>query len=71
MNAIYLHDLKRGLTERDGNIKLREFVEQLDQGKIMRTAANKGIKWGFNPPYALRFGTMHETIMKAAKRMKN
>ena len=50
---------------------LRKLVEQLDQGKIVRTAANKGIKEGFNAPYALRFGTVHETIMKAAKRMKN
>ena len=32
------------MTERDGNIELRELDEQLDQGKIVRTAANKGIK---------------------------
>ena len=62
---------RRGLTERDGNIELRELVEQLDQGKIVRTAANRRIKWGFNPPYALYFSTVHETMIKAAKRMKN
>ena len=62
---------RRGLTERDGNIELRELVEQLDQGKIVRTAANRRIKWGFNPPYAPYFGTVHETMMKAAKRIKN
>ena len=48
---------RRGLTERDGNIELRELVEQLDQGKIVRTAANRRIKWGFNPPCAPHFGT--------------
>ena len=67
----YLPARRRELTERDSNIALRELVEQLDQGKIVRTDANKGIKWGFNPPYAPHFGTVHETMMKAAKRMKN
>ena len=52
-------------------MELRELVEQLDKGKIVRTAANKGIEWGFNPSYALYFNTVHETMMKAAKRMKN
>ena len=62
---------RRGLTERDSNIAQRELVEQLDHGKIVRTAANKGIKWSFNPPYAPHFGTVHETMMKEAKRTKN
>ena len=62
---------RRGLTERDSNMALRELVEQLDRGKIVRTAANKGIKWSFNPPYAPHFGTVHETMMKEAKRTKN
>ena len=59
------------MTERDSNIALRELVEQLDQGKIVRTDANKGIKWGFKPPYAPHLGTVHEIMMKAEKRMKN
>ena len=62
---------RRGLTERDSKMALRELVEQLDQGKIVRTAANKGIKWSFNPPYAPHFSTVHETMMKEAKRTKN
>ena len=61
---------RRGLTERDCNMALRELVEQLDRGKIVRTAANKGIKWSFNPPYAPHFGTVHKTMMKEAKRTK-
>ena len=62
---------RRELTERDSKIALRELVGQMNQGKIVRTAANKGIKWGFNRPYAPHFGTVHETMMKAAKRMKH
>ena len=48
-----------------------ELVEQLDQEEIVRTAANKGIKWGFNPPYVPHFGTVHETMINSAKRMNN
>ena len=67
----YLPARRREMTERDSNIALRELVEQLDQGKIVRTDANKGIKWGFKPPYAPHLGTVHEIMMKAEKRMKN
>ena len=52
-------------------MSLRELVEQLDQGKMVRTAANKGIKGSFHPPYAPHFGTVHETMMKEAKRTNN
>lgn len=48
--------------------ELRELVEQLDQDKIEKSAANKGIKWSFNPPSAPHFGGVHETMIKSAKR---
>jgi len=33
--------------------ELKELVAQLDQDKIEQSAANKGVKWGFNPPWLL------------------
>jgi len=42
----------------------RELVEQLDQDKIEKSAANKGIKWSLNPPWAPHFGGVHETMIK-------
>jgi len=48
--------------------ELKELVEQLDQNKIEKLAANKGIKWSFNPPGAPHFGGVHETMIKSAKR---
>ena len=44
--------------------ELRELVEQLDRDKIEKLAANKGIKWSFNPPSAPHFGGVHETMIK-------
>ena len=48
--------------------ELRELVEQLDRDKIKKSAANKGIKWSFNPPWAPHFGGVHETMINSAKR---
>jgi len=48
--------------------ELKELIEQLDQDKIEKSAANKGIKWSFNPPGAPHFGGVHETMIKSAKR---
>ena len=42
-------------------------VSQIDD-KITESAANKGVKWHFNPPIALHFGGVHEAMMKSAKR---
>ena len=36
--------------------ELHELVERLDQEKINKSAAIKGIKWKFNPPAAPYFG---------------
>ena len=47
--------------------QLPELVTKLDQDRICQLAANKGITWHFNPLQALRFGGVHETMIKAAK----
>ena len=49
--------------------ELRELVEQLDRDKIEKSAANKIIKWSFNPPWAPHFGGVHEAMIKSAKRV--
>jgi len=51
-------------TERE----LRGLVKELDRDKIEKSAANKGIKWIFNPPRAPHFGGVHETMIKSGKR---
>ena len=47
--------------------ELRELVEAIDKDKIHRSAADKGIKWHFNPPLAAHFGGIHESMVKSAK----
>ena len=51
-----------------GERELRELVEALDKEKICKSAADKGIKWHFNPPLAPHFGGIHESMVKSAKR---
>lgn len=48
--------------------ELRELAEKLDQNKITQSVANNGVTWHFNPPQTPRFGGVHETMIKAAKR---
>ena len=48
--------------------ELRELAKNLDEDKIQRSVANKGIRWHFNPPLAPHFGGVHEIMIKAAKR---
>ena len=48
--------------------ELQELVKELDQDRIIKSAANRGIKWHFNPPLSPHFGGAHETMIKAAKR---
>ena len=78
LNAFYRMVNRRGLPVEvlsdtgsnfiSGERELRELVEQLDQEKIKKSAANKGIRWHFNPPLAPHFGGVHETLIKTAKR---
>ena len=37
-------------------------------GKIKILTANKRIKWQFNPPYGPNFGSVHEAMVKLAKK---
>ena len=50
-----------------GERELRELVQQLNQGKIERIAANRGIQWHFDPPLAPHFGGVHEALIKATR----
>ena len=78
LNAFYRMANRRGLPEAmisdngtnfvGAERELRELVEQLDRHEIVNSAAKKGIKWSFNPPWAPDFGGVHETMIKTAKR---
>ena len=60
LNAFYRMVNRRGLPEEmisdngsnfvGAERELRELVSQLDQDKIVKSVANKGVKWNFNPP---------------------
>ena len=43
-------------------------VETLDEDKIRVTTADKGVRWHFNPPLSLHFGSAHGSVIKASKR---
>ena len=74
LNAFYCMANQRGLPEElisdnrtnfvGAERESRELVKQLDQDKIEKSAANKGIKWSLNPPWAPHFGGVHETMIK-------
>ena len=78
LNAFYRMVNRRGLPEemlsdngtnfKGADRELKELVSQLDADKIQKSAANRGIKWNFNPPLAPHFGGAHETMVKAAKK---
>ena len=51
--------------------ELRELVQKLDQSRIQKTLANRGIRWQFQPPHAPHFGGVHESMIKSAKRAIN
>ncbi|XP_068680566.1 uncharacterized protein [Montipora foliosa] len=78
MNAFYRMVNRRGLPREmlsdnggkfvGGNKELSDLVKELDQDKIVKSTANQGIKWKFNPPHAPHFGGAHEIMMKGAKR---
>ena len=49
------------------NNELNELLALLDQEKIKKNMANKGIKWKFNPPGASHFGGFYEALIKSSK----
>ncbi|XP_015765556.1 PREDICTED: uncharacterized protein LOC107344425 [Acropora digitifera] len=78
LNTFYRMVNRRGLpqevvSDNGGNFvgaekEQRELAKNLDEDKIQRSVANKGIRWHFNPPLAPHFGGVHEIMIKAAKR---
>ena len=48
--------------------ELQELLNEVDQDKVTKTAANHGVEWIFNPPLAPHFGGIHESMIKSAKR---
>eukprot|EP00112_Aurelia_sp_Birch-Aquarium-sp1_P012313 Seg259.12 transcript_id=Seg259.12/GoldUCD/mRNA.D3Y31 product="hypothetical protein" protein_id=Seg259.12/GoldUCD/D3Y31 len=78
LNAFYRMVSRRGkpeevVSDNGGNFvaadkELQELVKRLDQNRIIKSAANRGIKWHFNPPLSPHFGGAHEIMIKAAKR---
>ena len=81
LNAFYRMTNRRGLPKEmlsdngsnfiGANKELQELVRQLDQERITKSTANKGVKWYFNPPLAPHFGGAHEAMIKEAKRAVN
>ena len=53
------------------NNELKELLALLDQEKIKKNMANKGIKWKSNPPGASHFGGFYEALIKSSKRAIN
>ena len=48
--------------------ELMELITQLDQQSIVKSRANKGVEWQFNPPLAPHFGGAFEIMIKVAKK---
>ena len=78
LNSFYRMASRRGIPEevysdngtnfKGADNELKLLVSQIDEDKITESAANKGVKWHFNPPLAPHFGGMHEAMIKSAKR---
>ena len=81
VNAFYRMVSRRGLIEamysdngtnfKGADKELKSLIAQLDETKIKKSIANKGVKWYFNPPLAPHFGGVHESMIKSAKRAIN
>ena len=51
-----------------GEHELRALIEKSDAEKIVSPGADTGIKWNFNPPLALHFEGVHESMIKSVKK---
>ena len=78
LNAFYRMTNRRGFptdvisdngTNFVGAVKeLKELFQKIDKDAVRRSAADRRIRWHFNPPGAPHFGGVFETMIKAAKR---
>ena len=48
--------------------ELKALVKELDKQHMVRTTADKGVQWQFNPPFAPHWGGAYEIMIKAATR---
>ena len=81
LNAFYRMVSRRGLPEamysdngttfKGADKELKSLIAQLDETKIKKSIANKGVKWYFNPPLAPPLRGVHESMIKSAKRAIN
>ncbi|XP_041362102.1 uncharacterized protein LOC121378069 [Gigantopelta aegis] len=77
LNAVYRMTSRCGVPEKmsDNGIffvgavkELRELADKFDKDKLLKSAANRGMQWNFNPASALHFGWVFECMIKSAKR---
>lgn len=53
----------------DAENELRKALADLNQSKIQKTLAHKGIKWSFNPPAASHYGGAWERIIRMVRKV--
>ena len=80
MNAFYRMTSRRGVQEemfpnngtncKGADAELKSLVRELDEYKIDKSIANKGVTWNFNPPLAPHLGGAHEAMNKSAKKAR-
>lgn len=66
-------NVKRIYCDNGSNFKgaqreLRGLLQQLEESELQQHAAERGIEFHFNPPYAPHFGGIHESMVKSCKR---
>ena len=80
LNAFYRMASRRGLPEamysdRGTNFKgadkeLKSLIAQLDETKIKKSIANKGVKWYFNPPHNILAQRLAHYIITGAQMLE-
>ena len=53
------------------NKELKELVSKLDNKRIQRVSANRGVNWNYTPPLSPHVGGVYETMIEAANQAMN